>query len=264
MTTNEDASAQRQQDRPKRRRRPVAMPGPQPRPTDEWMLTYMDTVTLLVTLFVLMLSFSTINPDKFNKVAQGLRLDKYGPGVLVGELTVAPEDIRARVVEPAEAAPEEPAADMPGGMVEDLQSELRRQGLADLVEMKVHENVVDLQLNESVLFGTGEADLTDQGLSVIARLAPLVKASKMNVSVDGHSDNIPISTDRFPSNWELSAARAAAVARELIAGGIRATRLHIRGYAATKPVAPNDTAEGRRKNRRVNVVLSTRDADERR
>lgn len=247
-----------QPDKPTRRRcRPVSLPETSRPVGEEWMLTYMDTVTLLVTLFVLLLSFSTVSEEKFKSVAEGLSLDKYGAILHTGTPIVVSPSTPVPIVPPQTSALDVPEPDFASG----LNEKLRQQGLTDLVEMKVHENVVDLQLNESVLFATGEAELTEQGLSVIARLVPLIEASGMNVSVEGHSDNIPISTARFPSNWELSATRAASVGRELIEGGIRPKRLHIRGYADTKPVASNDTTEGRGKNRRVNLVLSSQDGD---
>ena len=243
--------------RRRRKRRAFHMTSSMPKEQgEEWMLTYMDTVTLLVTLFVILLSFASFNEEKFNAVAEGLSLSKYGSGILTGTLpsTIEPAPTPAPVVDEAPLVIEQ-AEDM----ADALQSELSRQGLADLVDMTVQENVVNLKLSESVLFSTGEADLTEQGLSVILRLVPLVTASNMNVSVEGHTDNIPITTERFPSNWELSASRAASVARQLIDGGAPIARLHIRGYAATQPLASNATVDGRSQNRRVNLVLSSRD-----
>jgi chemotaxis protein MotB len=237
---------------PARRRRRVDLAGGAPAAGgDEWMLTYMDTVTLLVTLFVLLLSFSTINAEKFDSVANALSLKKYGKGILTGK--VVP------IQKPAEfpPKPEEPAApaDKAADLAEGLRSELADQGLTDLVEMTVHENVVDLQLNESVLFQTGEAVLIDSGRAVVEKLVPFLGKTAFPVSVQGHTDNVPIRTDLYPSNWELSAARAASVARAFIEGGIDRDRVEIRGYAETRPVASNDTVEGRARNRRVNLVL---------
>lgn len=224
------------------------------------MLTYMDTVTLLVTLFVILLSFSTINIDKFTTIAEAMSLAKYGKGILTGAVkptAVTPVAPKTVVEEPGPSAAKAEAE--ASAMVDDLRAELAKQGLTDMVEMTVHENVVDLQLNESVLFPAGEATLTDRGLSVVDRLTPLLVASGVPVAVEGHTDNVPISTEIFPSNWELSAGRAASVARAFIARGIAADRIHISGYAETRPVAPNDTPAGRSQNRRVNLVLKMSD-----
>lgn len=221
--------------------------------SEEWMMTYMDTVTLLITLFVLLLSFSTINKEKFNAVAEALNLKKYGPSIVVGQdagLKKIP--LPERREEEAPPSREEPD---PDAFAKNVRDKLSSMGLSDVVEVKVSKELLDLQLNESVLFSSGEADLTGQGASVVARLVGFLSESGTTISVEGHTDNIPIATERFPSNWELSASRAASVARRLIDAGIAASRIHIRGYADTHPLATNDTEEGRQKNRRVNLVL---------
>ncbi len=251
-TEKEPDTAPEQAPPPRRRRKVSASLHDLPRwPADEWMLTYMDTVTLLVTLFVMLLSFSTIDREKFDAVIKGLNLEKYGTGVMTGSFTLV--DIAPEITEEA-PRPEDIAAG--------LQDELAEQGLTDLVDVKVRENVVDFQLNESVLFVSGQADLIAKGLSVVARLVPVLVKLDAAISVEGHTDNVPISTERFPSNWELSAARAASVTRKLIGDGIGEKRVHIRGYAATRPVADNDTAEGRQQNRRVNLILQLSDKPE--
>lgn len=224
--------------------------------SEEWTMTYMDTVTLLITLFVLLLSFSTINKEKFNAVAEALNLNKYGAAIVTGKTAGA--KVLPLPVKKEEKAPSSPPQNDetdPEAFAKDVRAQLSGMGLSDVVEVKVSKELLDLQLNESVLFSSGEADLTDQGASVVARLVGFLSVLGTTISVEGHTDTIPIATDRFPSNWELSASRAASVARRLIGAGISAERIHIRGYADTHPLAANDTEEGRRKNRRVNLVL---------
>jgi len=222
---------------------------------EEWMLTYMDTVTLLVTLFALLLSTSSVDEEKYQALAEGLSLEKYGAGILTGSLSVE-EKLTEKEGEPQLApASNEAPPPVPDTDDEKIRRELSRQGLTDLVEISVQKNVIDLQLNEIVLFQTGEAILLDKGLSVVSRLAPILMGMGHSLSVEGHTDNIPISTSHFPSNWELSAARAASVARELIRAGLSPSKVHIRGYADTRPIADNRRPEGRYKNRRVNLIL---------
>lgn len=220
------------------------------------MLTYMDTVTLLVTLFVLLLSFSTVSPEKYAAVAEGLSLKKYGSGILSGSQGIA--DGAERGIEPLPLAPE-PKSDAAANerrAIEMLERRLAEQGLDQDVEVKVSDNLVHLQLRDSVLFQSGRASLTDNGVRVLSRLAPMLTSGDFLISVEGHTDDVPISTAAFPSNWELSGARAAAVVRELVDLGVTANRLQMVGFAHTRPIAGNDTPEGRQRNRRVNLVLN--------
>lgn len=230
---------------------------------EEWMMTYMDTVTLLVTLFALMLSFSSISEEKTEALAEGLRLDKYGVGILFGSIGVmdkasstapAKPDAGTPPVAPPAAEPAEPALD--NKALDGIQKLLARQGISDSVEAKITDSLLDLQLRDSVLFESGQATLLSGGYDVLSRLIPLLQKGAFQISVEGHTDSVPISTDYYPSNWELSGARAAAVVRALIDLGIAAERLQTIGHAHTKPVADNTSEEGRKKNRRVNLILN--------
>lgn len=216
---------------------------------EEWMLTYMDTVTLLVTLFVLILSFASISEEKYAELVEGLRLDKYGPGFMTGSTGVM--DMPG--VHPEPKAPE--AAEDRTGVEERLQDLITEKGLNDLVSIGVSDGLLDLRLQDSVLFPSGSAALLDSGREVLSRLIPILSSGKFEISVHGHTDSVPISTAEFPSNWELSGSRAASVVRALEAMGIDENRLAISGFAHTRPVGDNKTEEGRAKNRRVNIQL---------
>jgi len=137
-----------------------------------------------------------------------------------------------------------------------IQKLLAQQGISDSVEAKITDSLLDLQLRDSVLFESGQATLLSGGFDVLSRLIPLLQKGAFQISVEGHTDSVPISTDYYPSNWELSGARAAAVVRALIDLGIAADRLQTIGHAHTKPVADNTSEEGRKKNRRVNLILN--------
>lgn len=230
---------------------------------EEWMMTYMDTVTLLVTLFVLILSFANMSEEKYNALVEGLSLDKHSSGVLSGARGIM--DIPGVT----EGEPPSPASDTSTGkpqnpsddMTDLLQNMIADQGLQNLVEIKISDGLVDLQLQDSVLFPSGTAELLASGRNVLQNLMPLLIKTDYLISVQGHTDSVPISTPAFPSNWELSGARAAAVVREMIANGIAENRLELAGLAHTRPVADNDTVDGRRKNRRVNILLHATAAD---
>ena len=127
--------------------------------------------------------------------------------------------------------------------------------LRDRVEVNVHGGGVSLEISDSILFKPANADLTPSGMVVLEGLAGALKAQPYLLSIEGHTDNIPIETARFPSNWELSTARAAIVARHFIKRGVPADRIRAIGYADTRPRAENLTPEGRSRNRRVSLIL---------
>ncbi|MFG6158766.1 flagellar motor protein MotB [Halomonas sp. 1390] len=133
--------------------------------------------------------------------------------------------------------------------------------LADLDGMEVSRipEGVRLRVEDRLLFPTAEAELTEEGRALVAeRLAEMVRRHPGEVAVEGHSDSRAIRTERFPSNWALSSARAIAIVEALVAAGVAPTRLRAVGLADTRPLASNATAEGRARNRRVEVVIQAR------
>lgn len=243
--------------------------GPQG-PGEEWMLTYMDTVTLLVTLFVMILSFANFDKTTFERFTNSMSLAKYGAGIMVGGFglresqhvpkpsdvdAIMPTETGEDTSEPAESTSAAPMSDQENGFFDDVAGHIADQGLEDSVSIQRHEGTIELQINEAILFPSARADLSDAGRSVMKRLAGLLKRHAGTIAIEGHTDDRAINTQDFPSNWELSAARAASVARELIGLDINSAKVRIVGYADTKPVNPNTTASGRQKNRRVNIVL---------
>lgn len=122
------------------------------------------------------------------------------------------------------------------------------------------EGGINLRIQDHLLFGSGDAELTDPGQDVVQGLVSLLGQYAGTVSVEGHTDSVPINTARYPSNWELSSARATAILRYLVAAGIDPERLRSVGYAATHPLEPNGTAEGRAANRRVELLIHAPEA----
>lgn len=124
------------------------------------------------------------------------------------------------------------------------------------LRVRIVRNRMVVELPEGVLFDSGRAKLKDGGESTLAQVAPILREiEEREFQIAGHTDNVPIRTPRFPSNWELSTRRAVAVARYLIEQGMSPKRLSAAGYADTEPVASNDTDEGRAQNRRIEIVL---------
>lgn len=130
------------------------------------------------------------------------------------------------------------------------------QGLSSFIDINQESGAIRLEVNESILFSIGSADLKPQGLSLLRELSEMFSKQPGLIHVEGHTDNVPIETEQYPSNWELSSGRATAVARYLIEQSVNPKRLRAIGFADTKPLAGNDTAIGRSKNRRVSLVIT--------
>jgi chemotaxis protein MotB len=139
--------------------------------------------------------------------------------------------------------------------MEELLDAFSNSELQDRVEVRVMGAGLNIEISDNIMFPPASAALTPNGISLLQTLAEALTAQPYQLSIEGHSDNVPIETTRFPSNWELSTARAAVVARHLVKRGISAERIRAIGYADTRPRADNLTPEGRSRNRRVSLVV---------
>lgn len=213
---------------------------------EAWVIAYVDVITLLLALFVLLLSFATFNESKYNEIAQSLSSVVRG-GVPLVRMPVAIDE-PPRPEGGIRAADAEEVARRLGQRIQD-------QGLAHLVLVEADGDKVRMQIRDDVLFAIGSADLSEKGGQLLDALAPTLTEGKYWISVEGHTDNVPIATDRFPSNWELSSARASNVVRRLAGQGIAEDKLRAVGLADTVPLGDNATDEGRARNRRVNLIL---------
>ncbi len=208
---------------------------------DRWLLTYADMITLLVALFIMLYSMSAVNQEKFGALAQSMRrefqaLPEQDGGKVVGT---------GSIVDPVEQ------------QVSRLQQFLQEKGLQSQVRIRHEERglVISL-LSDGTLFDLGSADLKPSAKQVLDQVAEALRALPNPVLIEGHTDNLPIRTAQYPSNWELSAARAARVLRYLVQkGGIPAERLIAVGYADTRPLVPNRSPANRAQNRRVDIAV---------
>ena len=241
---------------------------------ERWLITYADMITLLMVLFIVLYAIGQTDLAKFEALknslsegfGSGVGIDNVvaegGDGVLEG--AVAPVDMEAlEALEREEAAAEMAAAehDRLAGAQEAIQAELAAAGLDNAVAFRLEERgLVVTIVVDNVLFDVGSAALRDGGRAVLDHLAPALGRLPNPIAVEGHTDDTPINGGgTYASNWELSTARATSVLRYLIeAHAVPADRLSAGGYADQRPVAGNDSAEGRAANRRVElVVLST-------
>ncbi len=221
---------------------------------ESWAIPYGDLVTLLLAFFVVMYSISTVNEGKYRVVSESLnaafRGSPLGPQpVQVGDpaaTTVAapivqlPQDVRSMALQ--QLAREAEAAMSP----------LIAQGLVDVEQGN---GFVEIAIRSDILFPSGSAQLAETAQPVIRQLADVLKAFPNSIQVKGHTDNVPISGGIYPSNWELSAARAASVVHIMEQGGIDPRRLSVVAYGEFRPVLPNTTPDGRNANRRVVLTI---------
>jgi len=216
---------------------------------EAWLVTYLDMLTLLLVMLVIMLAMAGKGDAKQNEQT-ALEAAPLTAGEQVVELQSSASPIPSIVPVPTPATDVETEADEAVRSVADL-------ALGEDIEVIVNDGSISFRISSEILFGSGRAELEDAGLDVIDRLVPTLAAGRYRIIVEGHTDNLPIQTERFPSNWELSASRACSVVRYLQLADIEATRLSATGYADTRPIADNADERGRASNRRVELVMRT-------
>ncbi|EXF42656.1 flagellar motor protein MotB [Pseudomonas sp. BAY1663] len=220
----------------------------EPRQEEEqeaWLLTYLDMLTLLLVMLVVMLALAGKGDGQSNQTAA-----TDSSVQTFGDISLEPAT-PAQPIPPivAEAAMNTPAeADTHDTPTMDLGKD---------IEVIVNDGSISFRISSEILFGSGQAELENAGLDVIDRLIPTLAANHYRILVEGHTDNLPIQTERFPSNWELSASRASSVVRYLQLAGIDATRMSATGYADTRPLGDNASDQGRASNRRVELIMQT-------
>ena len=211
-----------------------------------WVMTYGDMMSLLLCFFVLIVSFSSMQEAKFNEVAMSLR-KAFGVMTEPQSLIHIDDPIvpRHEIKEQTDLLME----------VRELEKALLDKQLATEVALEFTPDGVKFRLEAPVLFNAGRSGLAPESSEVLDTLAEFLGKFPGEVRIEGHSDATPIRNSRFPSNWELSAARAGAVARYFQGAGLSPTRLVATGFGEHRPLADNATVEGRAKNRRVEIFL---------
>ncbi len=218
-----------------------------------WMATFSDLATLLLTFFVLLLSFAELNVQEFKemlgsvKEAFGVSTQEQG---LHSSFTNTPIVLSQTQSWPEGAQQQREKED---DALEELEKLIEENELEDAVEIEADTGGVIIRIREQLLFPSGSADLNlGRAGEVLSKVADLGDVFEREISIEGHTDDRPISNARFPSNWELSSARATRVLRYFLTEtGVDRGRLRVSGYADTHPVAPNDSDAGRARNRRV-------------
>ncbi|ENO75606.1 flagellar motor protein MotD [Thauera sp. 63] len=239
---------------------------------ERWLVSYADFITLLFAFFVVMYSLSSINEGKYRVLSdsivqafRSLNINESGQQIILPPVAVAPvvrpqPPAPSQLEESAEAVRRQTAQQM-RSMAEDIRRVLAPLTRSGQVSVSEGAFGISIEINASLLFAPGEAMLSTPAVEALRAVAQVLAATPFPITVEGHTDNLPISTYRFPSNWELSAVRASTVTRLFIDSGVAPDRLTAAGYADQRPVADNATDEGRGRNRRVAILIESRNAE---
>ncbi|WP_460566159.1 OmpA/MotB family protein [Hydrogenophaga aquatica] len=240
------------------------MDAPAPQEEETWLITYLDVVTLLLAMLVVMLAFSEPISRRHEggerrEVASATQGANAEGSTIVPPIPL-PMPVQGKSGQPVDGpqnGQKDGAASQGSGQADPLAG-LPLGELGQSIEVVKGEGVVRFRISSELLFASGEAGLTPAGQTVIDQLLPaLNRVPDYTIVVEGHTDNVPIQTARFPSNWELAAGRAGSVVRHLQSRGLNPTRLRASGYADTRPIASNATPEGRAANRRVEITMES-------
>ncbi|WP_260291162.1 type VI secretion system protein TssL, long form [Sedimenticola hydrogenitrophicus] len=254
-----------------------------------WLATFADLMSLLMCFFVLLLSFAEIDAIRFKKMAESMK-DAFGvqrevpvPDIVMGTSVIKQEFTPSTIPDPAiidevrqqTTEVEQQHLEVPDGLAEaaveaekeKLLEEVARQAeeIREALKLEIEESLVSVEteqtkiiirINEKGSFPSGSAKLNDDFYGVMVRISEAVARTPGNVVVAGHTDDVPISTNRFRSNWELSSARAVTVVHALLDDpNIDPKRIAVEGHADSAPLVPNDSRENRAINRRVELII---------
>lgn len=222
----------------------------------DWLVTFGDLMSLLLTFFVLLLSFSNTEIVKFRTMAGSVR-NAFGM-----KSDIAISDVpMGNTLMPFEDPLQGDGKDRKEQVNSRIEEILKESGLEAEGAVEINERGVLLRLHGDLLFDSGSVALNAKSLPLLDRLAAYSATVEHPIEVDGHTDNIPIATMIYPSNWELSAARAGSAVRYLAEKGVPPVRMRATGHADTVPVQENSAAEGRAENRRVEILFVISDED---
>jgi chemotaxis protein MotB len=248
---------------------------------ERWLVSFADMMTLLFCLFMVLFAISSVNTSKFEALQKSLQ-DAFSGAVLSGGKAVmasgstdgtqkaAPQpplpslrpltamnDTSAQTAAEREAKARQEEQDF-RALKRRVDNLAKDAGLQGKVKVTVRRRGLVIQLlTDKVFFDSGDATLKPIARKLVDKIAGVVAAERRHpVVVEGHTDSQPISGSQYPSNWELSGARAGAVVRDFIDNGVNARRVSLSGFSSQEPIASNSTPEGRAQNRRVEVVLS--------
>jgi len=246
-----------------------------------WLLTYVDVFVLIVMLLLTLITLSNFDteqkakkqplqhikklphkntPARTNFEPEPLNFDQEQVLVFKEIITPVFGQDHTTVANEIKKFRNSKSHDQTESILQkQLTNTVNELGLVDSINIKVEQNYAQLEIHDKILFTSSETTLLETGKTLLKKITPLLKQSTGLIYIEGHTDNRPINTDKFPSNWELGAARATSVLHFLSSQEMEDTRLTAVTYGDTKPIADNLTAKGREKNRRVSILIKVSD-----
>ncbi|MGE5680011.1 MAG: flagellar motor protein MotB [Bacillota bacterium] len=212
---------------------------------DRYLITYADLITLLLGLFIILYAISNVDQAKYQKVvsAVGNVLGMKENGQAIARISSGQFDIKNKI---------EPVS----SLKDQLQRVVTDNSLGNSIQLEENERGITIHILDDILFASANAEINEGSKTILNRLAAVIKTLPNDIRIEGHTDNVPINSTVYTSNWHLSVARALNTAYYLINNdGLLPEKVSIVGYSEYRPVASNDTPEGRRSNRRVDIVI---------
>ncbi|HVJ47582.1 flagellar motor protein MotB [Desulfitobacterium sp.] len=246
---------------------------------DRWLLTYSDLITLLMVFFVVLYSMSQIDANKFKAMADSLNISLGGGASAKMAINTSPSGPSLVETGTLQSAATQSGAtqnkdnnaangakqgqgnsDTENMTIEGIKSKLDKfaadNGIQTQLVSSIEERGLVISIQETLLFESGSADITPRARDILSKVTTVLASAPNYIKVEGHTDNLPINTSHFPSNWELSVLRATNVLQIMGApGNISPDRLSATGYGEYRPLASNATDAGRARNRRVDLVI---------
>ena len=230
---------------------------------ERWMVSYADFITLLFAFFVVMYALSTVNEGKYrilsDSMSSAFRNVEMNAATPLPPVVTPPIPViqKPSVAAKVQDAVKQKQRDKMRNVAKDIlqvMAPLIEQGKVRVIETS---RGVTIEINDSILFSPGQALLQPALVKAMSAIADVLAPTDFPITIEGHTDNVPINTQQFPSNWELSAVRATTVLRLFADSGVAPERLTAIGYADTRPVEPNLLVDGRARNRRVTILIDS-------
>lgn len=252
---------------------------------ERWMLTYLDLITLLMIFFVVLYSMSKVDAERFQAVAESLNkalgggvpakiemaTNPTGPSLFQTGTPSSTTTVPGKSTDPNNTAHTEldgngeninsgqGNADAENLSIEGIKAKLDKfaadNGIQSKLVSSMEERGLVVSIQETLLFESGSADIDTRAREILRSISTVLTSAPNQIRVEGHTDNLPIHTAKFPSNWELSVIRSTNVVLILQREGITPSRLSAAGYGEYRPIASNDYAAGQGKNRRIDLII---------
>ena len=224
-----------------------------PQNHERWLLTYSDLITLLMIFFVILYASSSINQKKYDSVSNSFK-EVFGGGKnVVGEQQNPPSKSEGDKINLTKEKTEEEKLSQ---LKKEIDKSIKNAGLANSVNATLEKRGLVVSFNNRLFFDSGKAELRPECRDELIKISSILKKVPNYIRIEGYTDNLPIKTEQFKSNWQLSSARAANVSQFLVdKGAIEPEKVSAVGYSEYRPLESNSTEDGRIKNRRVDIVI---------